>query len=275
MRLKTASIALLALSLALPMAAQAHRAWLLPAATVLSGEAPWVTVDAAVSNDIFHINYRAMALDNIRVRAPDGGDAAVQQPRGGKQRSSFDLQLTQPGTYKIFMASSGLRARWETEDGERRFWPGRGETPAPGEFAKAVPKQAKNLHVSYSSRRMETFVTSGQPDTAELAVQGEGLEMQPITHPNDLFAGETARFRLLIDGDAAAGAKVTVIPGAMRYRNSQEAITAVADAEGLVSITWPSAGMYYLEAEYEDERAPAPASQRQGSYSASFEVLPQ
>ena len=42
------------LSVALPMAAHAHRAWMLPSATVLSGNEPWVTVDAAVSNDLFY-----------------------------------------------------------------------------------------------------------------------------------------------------------------------------------------------------------------------------
>src|SRR5690606_32284394 len=113
------------------------------------------------------------------------------------------------------------------------------------------------------------------PSKTVLSVAGNGLEMQPITHPNDLFAGEQARFRFLMDGEPVAGAEVTVIPAGMRYRNSQDAITTVTDAKGLVSIAWPSAGLYYLEAEYEDERAKAPATARQGSYTASFEVLPQ
>ena len=42
----------LALAICLPLSAQAHRAWMLPSATVLSGEEPWITVDAAVSNGI-------------------------------------------------------------------------------------------------------------------------------------------------------------------------------------------------------------------------------
>ena len=40
----------LALCVGLPLSAQAHRAWLLPSATILSGgEDLWVTVDAAAS----------------------------------------------------------------------------------------------------------------------------------------------------------------------------------------------------------------------------------
>lgn len=38
----------------LPTIAEAHRAWMLPSATVLSGDDPWVTVDAAISNDLFY-----------------------------------------------------------------------------------------------------------------------------------------------------------------------------------------------------------------------------
>src|SRR4051812_47665795 len=39
--------------LSTPAALSAHRMWLLPSATVFSGTDGWVTVDAAVSNDLF------------------------------------------------------------------------------------------------------------------------------------------------------------------------------------------------------------------------------
>lgn len=259
----------------LSTAANAHRAWFLPAATVLSGETPWVTVDGAVSNDLFYTDHAPLRLNSLTVVGPDGKDVEAQNPHTGKYRSSFDLELKQEGSYKIAIASSGLRARWETADGKRGFWPGRGETPAPGEFDKAVPKDAKNLEVSYSSRRIETFVTSGQPSREVFAPSGEGLEMEPVTHPNDLFAGEKARFRFLIDGEPAKSAEVTVIPGGMRYRNSQDAISVKTDAKGVATFTWPAAGRYWMEAEYQDNKAKKPATSRRGSYVATLEVLPQ
>lgn len=262
-------------ALCLPGAASAHRAWFLPAATVLSGESPWVTVDAAVSNDLFYADHAPLRSSSLLVVGPEGGEIDIQNASTGKHRTTFDIELKKEGTYKIASASSGLRARWETKDGERARWPQRGQTPKPGDFEKQVPKDAKNLNVSYSSRRLETFITSGQPNKTALAPSNKGLEMQPITHPNDLFAGEQAKFRFLIDGEPAAGAAVTVIPGAMRYRNSQDAIKLKADKDGVVSLTWPEAGMYWLEAEYEDNKAKAPATTREGSYSATLEVLPQ
>jgi uncharacterized GH25 family protein len=265
----------IALGVSLSLGAQAHRAWILPASTVLSGDDPWVTFDGAVSNDIFHIDHAPLRLESVQVMGPDAQPVELQNTATGKHRSTFDLNLKEKGTYKVFTASNGLNARWETADGERKFWPPRGQAPSADGFAKEVPKKAKNLEISQSSRRMETFVTAGTPTDAALKPTNVGLELVPITHPNDLFAGEVAEFQFLIDGKPAIGTEVTVIPGGMRYRNSQEEITALSDKQGKVKITWPQAGLYWLSASYRDEKAKKPAKVRSGSYVATFEVLPE
>lgn len=264
-----------ALVIFLPLTAQAHRAWLLPSATVLSSDDAWISVDAAVSNDIFHADHAPMRTEGVFVTAPDGTTLQVQNAVTGKFRSVFDVQLPQKGTYKIAVASSGLMARWETETGERNMWPGRGERANPADFDKMVPKKAKNLEVSQFSRRMETFVTSGSPTDTVLKATKQGLELVPVTHPNDLFSGESATFQFLIDGKPAAGVKVTLIPGGMRYRNEQAAIELESDKKGNISVTWAQAGMYWLSANYRDEKAKKPATVRSGSYVATFEVLPE
>ncbi|HCS65903.1 MAG TPA: DUF4198 domain-containing protein [Cellvibrio sp.] len=264
-----------ALVMSLSLHAQAHRAWLLPSATVLSSDDAWVSVDAAVSNDIFHADHAPMRTEGVVVTAPDGTTLQVQNAVTGKFRSVFDVQLPQKGTYKIAVASNGLMARWETETGERKMWPGRGEKANPADFDKMVPKKAKNLEVSQFSRRMETFVTSGSPSESVLKATKQGLELVPVTHPNDLFSGESATFQFLIDGKPAAGVKVILIPGGMRYRNDQAAIELESDKKGNISVTWPQAGMYWLSANYRDEKAKKPATVRSGSYAATFEVLPE
>lgn len=266
--------ALLAAAL-LPLAAHAHRAWIVPAATVLSSEDPWVTFDAAVSNDIFHTDHAPLRLEGVTATAPDGTQVPLQNANTGKYRSTFDLNLPQKGTYKIASFSSGLRARWETEEGERRGWPARGQQATPESFAKEVPKKAKNLEVSFGSRRLETFVTAGTPDTKVFKPTNQGLELVPVTHPNDLFAGEKAEFKFLIDGKPAVGAKVEVVPGGARYRNKQANINAETDKNGSISITWPQAGLYWISVSYEDNKAEKPAKKRTGSYVATFEVLPE
>lgn len=142
------------------------------------------------------------------------------------------------------------------------------------DFAKQVPAKAQALRVVQNSNRMETFITSGAPSDAALAPSNSGLELKPITHPNDLFAGEAAQLMFLIDGKPAADVEVSVIPGGNRYRDDLGEIKARTDAQGQLSITWPAAGMYWLEAEYSStEGVAAPASERRASYSATLEVL--
>ncbi|WP_111640735.1 DUF4198 domain-containing protein [Marinimicrobium alkaliphilum] len=257
---------------ALATTAHAHRAWIQPGATVHSAEDAWVTFDAAISNDIFYTDYHAMR-GNFQVIAPGGETVDVQNLHTGRFRTTFDLNLTATGTYRIANASNGLRARWE-ENGERRGYPGRGQAYTPEGYAQAVPENAANLEVTQFSRRIETFVTAGAPTKETLKPSGEGIELLAITHPNDLFAGEAAQFQILIDGEPAVGASVTVIPDAMRYRNAQDAIELTTDAQGKVTIDWPRAGMYYFNASYRDEQAKAPATVRTGDYTAVFEVLP-
>ena len=63
-------VTLLALAALAPLAAHAHHQWLLPSATVLSGNDPWVTVDAAVSNDLFYFEHVPLRLDNLVVGGP-------------------------------------------------------------------------------------------------------------------------------------------------------------------------------------------------------------
>lgn len=259
----------------LPLLGQAHRGWIMPVATVFSGEDPWVSFDAAVSNDIFIANHGPLRLDNLQIQAPDGSLVPPANSATLKSRVSFDLNLKQVGTYKIATASAGLMARWESDTGERRFWPERGKKADSAEFKEKVPKKAKNLEVSYNARRVETYVTRGAPSQGVLKPTNQGLELAPITHPNDLFAGEAAQFVFLIDGKPAAGTQVSVVADGSRYRNSDGARDFVADKDGKVSITWPLPGKYFLEAEYSDNKAAKPAKTRKGSYTLALEVLPQ
>lgn len=266
---KLATLAM-ALALFLPFAAQAHKAWLQPSQTVLAGNNPWVTVDAAVSNDLFYFNHVPLRLDSLAITAPDGSQVAAQNSATGKYRSVFDVELKQTGTYRIGVVNQSVIGQWE-ENGQPKRWRG-----TPAAFATEVPKNAKNLQVSQSLMRVETFVTNGSPNQTALKPSGQGLEMVPLTHPNDLFAGEPAKFRLQIDGKPAAGLDVEVVRGGTRYRNAQDEVKVKTDAQGEFTVTWPEAGMYWLEATAQDDKTSVPqAKQRRLAYVATLEVLPQ
>ena len=260
----------LALAAALPMAASAHKAWLQPSQTVIAGNNPWITVDAAVSNDLFHFNHVPLRTTGLAITAPDGSSVEAQNAATGKYRSVFDVELLQQGTYRIAVVNSGLTASWQ-EDGKPKRWRGSAQS-----FAAEVPADAPDLKVTQTVSRVETFVTNGSPTTDNLAPSNEGLELVPVTHPNDLFAGEEARFRMLADGQPAAGVEFEITRGGTRYRNAQDEIRVTTDADGEFAVTWPEAGMYWLEATLRDDRATLPqAGERRLGYVATMEVLPQ
>lgn len=270
MHKRTLKWIILAAAIATPLAASAHKMWLLPSATNVAGADPWVTVDAAISNDLFHPDHHAASLDQLVITAPDGQTAKPASEATGKYRSVFDLQLTQQGTYKLALVNQGLFANYEM-DGQKKRWRGTAD-----ELATAIPKAARNVQVTASSTRVETFVSNGKPNDAALKPSGQGLELVPLTHVTDLVAGEPARFQLLLDGKPAGDLKVTAIAGATRYRNAQDELSVQTGKDGKFQFTWPHAGMYWINASVQDNHSGTKlASKRRASYTATLEVLPE
>lgn len=255
--------------LAAPIAAQAHRQWMLPSMTVLSGNDPWVTVDAAVSNDLFVFEHVPMRLDGLVITGPDGAAVAHQNAATGKYRSTFDVQLSKPGTYRIASVGDGVMASYKLA-GEQKRWRG-----TVANLATAIPAGATDVRIVHSQRRIETFATVGEPTTEALTPTGKGLELAAVTHPNDLFAGETAQFRLLLDGQPAAGVEVTVIRGAGRYRDDPGEMKLTTAADGLLEINWEEPGMYWMEAEVRGGKSSIEGAERMAVYVGTLEVLPE
>ena len=183
----------IALASAIPATTLAHKAWLQPSQTVIAGTNPWITVDAAVSNDLFYFNHVPLRTEGLAITAPDGSAVEAQNLATGKYRTVFDVELKQQGTYRIATVNKGLMVRWEGADGK-----------------------------------------------------------------------------------PAAGLEFEITRGGTRYRNAQEEIKVTTDANGEFSVTWPEAGMYWLETGTEDSKTSLPqARQRRLSYVATLEVLPQ
>lgn len=262
---RTLAVATL-LTLAAAPAAQAHRMWLAPSATVLSGSDPWVTVDGAVSNTLFYADHVPMRLEGLKAIGPDGAPVEIKNGSVGKYRATFDVQLAKPGTYKIANVTEGAIASYKL-GGETKRWRG----PV-AEAATAIPKEATEVQVTHNSRRVETFVTSGAPTTDALKPTGRGLELEPITHPNDLVASEKGRFRLLNDGKPAAGVEVEVVLGATRYREKGVELKVTTAADGTFEIAWPEPGLYWLEATVQGQGEGG--ARRSAGYVATLEVMP-
>lgn len=242
-----------------PAAAQAARNWVLPSSTVLSGPNAWVTVDAASSDELYIPGLRPLPLTSITVLDADGQPVALQGATMGKLRSTLDVQLAKPGTYKIASVTTSVVASW-SENGETKRFRGTEE-----DFAKQVPASAEALKTIRSVSRSESFVTRDTPTRAALKTTGQGLEMDAITHPSDVVVGEVASFRFLLNGKPVAGVEVVAMRGGDHWTTKPAELKVKTGPDGEFKITPPEGGVWWISASVrtgESVRGPGPGGQQ-------------
>lgn len=294
MRFRTVLIAAAAASSALATPAMAHRQWLLPSTTTLAGTSEYVTVDAAVSNDLFYPDHVAPDPAAVKVWAPDGSEGKVENPSKGRYRGTFDVAIDKPGTWKIGMERSMIGGtfklngeQWRVGGRRPPMAPGAarpsgaapaGAAPAGAAPARApgapgsaggqaggqpmrmvasvaeIPAGATEVKLTESLSTYAIYVSADAPTKGVLTPTGKGLEFDPVTHPDALVSDEEAQFRFLVDGKPAAGVKVTLVPGGKKYREAEHAQELTTGADGMVRVKWPVAGMYWMSATTEDAK---------------------
>jgi len=234
-------------------AAQAHRPWMLPSSTLIeTDKEAWVTIDGAVSEGLFDTDHMPLRMDGLTVTDPDGVTAPAPAATVGKFRSSVDIKLPKNGTYRITLAT------------------------------------AREIRGTVVQQRQDTFVTANKPSSGALKPLGAGLELVPLTHPNELRAGEKASFRFLLNGQPLPNFPFSLIPGGVKYRGTLNEVRLSTDARGEARFTLPAPNMYWLSARYPatepaTESANAPraagaegqAGAKRYSYSATLEILPE
>lgn len=267
----TLSLASLALTAA---PASAHRFWLVPSATTLSGTGQTVSFDGAISNDLFNPDHVAMPLEILTIVKPDGSKGEMLNATKARHRSTFDVAIDQEGTWWIGVKREGYSGTFKLNGEEWRV----GGRPRKGVKRVAgiddIPAGATQVELVESLSTNGTFVTAGMPNDEAFAPSGKGLEIQPLTHPDELVSNEPGRFRFLIDGKPAAGVKVTAVPGSKQFRSSEMVTTVETDGEGIATIAWPTPGMYWIDAQAEDTNPAEPrAGKRRMGYTLTAEVV--
>lgn len=262
--------------------AHAHRSWLLPSAGAVDGKGDWVTFDAAVSEDYFHLGRAALRTQGLVITGPQGQRVEAANASEGKLRTTFDLQLPQDGTYRVSLVNEQAMASYKLGN-EMKRWRGAAEA-----LSKEIPAEAQDVRATITHARLDTYVTAGVGNDVALRPAGVGLEVLPVTHPEDFAPGNHAQFRVLLNGQPLQDATVSVIAGGVRYRGVLREQTFKTDAKGEFKVNWPATGMYAVSASY-PPRAPQPsqagaapqapaasaAPARRYTFTGTLEVLPQ
>lgn len=258
----------------------AHKRWLLPTDFALS-DAETVMVDFTASNNLFYVDV-PMPFKGVATVSPDGKTVLPLNPAMGARRSSFEVAIETPGTYRVVANTPPMYFVSYRLPGKAQ--PERGRGPLAMLKAK-LPKAATEVEFAESNARIETYVTLGattQPaaidDSAGIALRLEVAGDGSFTpsHPNALYSDEPGQFVFMLHGKPAAGLDIAVVREGTRYRDGIEEKLYKTNARGEVTVPWSGPGRYLLEAQHIDvldKSDGGELSQRFFSYFVTLEVL--
>lgn len=265
--MNTSAVLAGALALLVSATAAAHTPYLAPSNfTPRAGQV--VALDAAFAETFF---VPETAFDNSRfvVIGPDGQRSAPDVVQVLKNRTVAEHALPRAeGTYR-FSTGPRLGALFRT-------WEIDGKRESARDPSVKIPAGAKVLSDFQSLTLAETYVTAGAPDRGALAAYGKGLELVPVTHPNDLYVGERFEFVVQYDGQPLADQKVDITEAVWTSDRKPHTETLLTDAQGRAALDLRQAGTWIALTRH---RTPAPAgsptAEYSNSYTLTFRVLEQ
>ncbi|OYX36727.1 MAG: hypothetical protein B7Y99_00185 [Caulobacterales bacterium 32-69-10] len=207
------------------------------------------------------VNGKTYRLDTFRRpgAGPGGANGPAQPGQGGQQGPGAGARP--PGANGGPPPGAGSRPLAGLPGGR----------PLPGvSDPSQIPAGATEIKLVQASARSETFITRGAP--TDWKPTGRGLELVPGgTPPTDVVVDEAATFKFSFDGKPAAGAEVEVASANERFQTTSTKLMLKADANGLVTVKWPSAGVYWMNATAEGPGTIANAV-RHGEYTTTVLV---
>lgn len=264
--------------LALAGAATAHTPYLKP--TNFAPDRAFVTVEAALAETAFFIpDFPIRQQGDYWATGENGQAVKVTAVTMLKELAAVEVDLPADGTYRISTGErAGRSSKWAKIDGAwKMVRPANAPPPRGGGEGRSVaesevPAGAETM-TSTSYMRADTYVSRGAPTKGgALKPTGQGLEVEPITHPNEAFAGEAFKFRMLFDGKPLAH-DFAVARGGDAYVEKRFSHSGKTDAKGEASVTFKDPGAYVLEIHYPTraEGNPNPMP-RNAIYTLTFEV---
>lgn len=217
-----------------------------------------VTVEAAMAEEatLFVPDFTIRGSGDYAVTDPAGATKKIEGVTTLKELAIFEAPTPADGTYRITSGERAGRAgKLAKIDGVwRNVRPGPSPKPPEGAAPPAngpiaedqIPAGAEVM-TTQAYLKADVYVSRGAPTATALKPTGQGLEIAPITHPNEAFAGEAFKFRLLVDGQPLANAPFTVSKAREGYEPQRFTTGGAAGADGAASVTLAKPGVYVIQ----------------------------
>lgn len=273
-----------ALLSSLPMMASAHTIspFILPE-VFDTNAAQNVSFESAMTIEKFFVpsmNFKT----NYQITEPDGQQKTIQAAASLKRFNIAEFDLPKDGTYRIrtqdALGNSGKYAlidgRWlrvrpaRPQMASNQAKPDQKSAPMPEKMAETKPQQmprmimadqvpanAKTLEVT-NHIIAESYVTKSKPSPIP-AVSNKGFELKLLTHPNELYVGESLKAQVLNNGKVVPNLELDVFKGAGHYDNAttQELPVVKSNAKGEFEVKFDKPGVYLITTSYPEANADA------------------
>lgn len=263
----------IALLTTLPVISHAHTMspYLIP--EVFDTKTNNVSFQSGITVEKFYVPTLNFKTDYV-VTSPDGKNTAIKAAANLKRFNIGEFDLAGEGTYRIRTeGAQGANTKFALVDGRwlrvRAARPmnatasaqqaAKAPTAAPSTAptqpprmitADQLPTNAEILEVK-NHYIAESFVTKGKP-SAVPAVTKKGFELQLVSHPNQLFTGESLKAVALYNGKAIPNLEIDVFKGASGYdaNANREQPHVKTNAKGEFEIPFKDAGIYLISTAY-------------------------
>lgn len=137
-----------------------------------------------------------------------------------------------------------------------------------------IPKGGKLLSFFQSLTMAETYVTKDGPNNNALKAYNKGLEFVAVSHPNELFVGETLSMLSLFNGNPLTDLNVDIFQANDQFSDEKPSVTLTSNTKGEFSFTPEKKGVYLLRARHRSD-APkgSPAPQISNTYTLVVEAV--
>jgi len=230
-----------------------------------------LTVDAGFTQKIF-IPATPLGDTSFFIIQPNGSHVPINTVHHLQTRTVLEYAL--PTDEKT------ARGTWRISSGPRlgrifRSWEVNGKTERASSPEQALPAGAKLLTHYQTVGRAESYVTVGAPTREALKPHGKGLEIIPITHPSDLYTGESFEFIVHFDGQPVAGNTLDIYrSNTGRAESEHTAHSLTTDAQGRASFPLKQSGLYQAYVRHDSKAPKGAAAPTYGNrYALTFRVL--
>lgn len=259
-------------------AAAGHMAYLAP--LTFAPKRDLVTVEAGMSEEahMFVPDFPIRGAGDFTVTGADGEPVRITAVTALREMAVLEAPLPAEGTYRISTGERpGRSAKWAKIDGAWRMVRPAGapagppRPPGAGPIDESALPTGAEVMTSEAFLRADLYVTRGAPQAVPKPV-GKGLEIAPVNHPNDLYAGDALKFQVLNDGQPVAGALLTVVRANDAYADEHFSWSGISQAGAPEAVTLARPGVYVLQAQYPQRTEGGPPLARSATTTLTFEV---